>query len=264
MTARSAVSIGCAAALSLALGFHAAGALAGQILTKRERLALEAQRSGSSRRAEPAPGLASLYEEIQAAFLGADPSRADALASRYLEKDPDGPLSADVTYLQALSRIQTGRTADARTSLQRILTNPAWSALAEEARVSIADSYWKEGDLDKARAAYQEALRSFPRSEWAAYVRSRLAGPEPAARLSGQPRPEEQAFFTVQVGSFADAGNAARLAERLTGARYDAYLAKDPARKLTRVRVGRLQTRAEAVELAERLRRDSYSADVVR
>jgi DedD protein len=69
----------------------------------------------------------------------------------------------------------------------------------------------------------------------------------------------------VQLGSFANADNAERLARELRGRGYKAYVSPSESKgpKRMRVRVGPEQDRARAEQLAKRLRRDGHPGTVV-
>lgn len=84
--------------------------------------------------------------------------------------------------------------------------------------------------------------------------------PEPAP-LSGDP----VVGFAVQVGAFSSQSNAARLAERLSGKGYKAFVSRKvvDGRVLYRVRVGPEPTRAAAEALGARLKEDKQPVRIV-
>jgi len=84
-----------------------------------------------------------------------------------------------------------------------------------------------------------------------AMVRLTIVGAAPAPTLTASASPPAAASATatswsVQVGSFAESERADRHAERLRAAGFDVYL--EPYQGLTRVKVGPLDSRADAEE----------------
>lgn len=71
--------------------------------------------------------------------------------------------------------------------------------------------------------------------------------------------------WAVQVGSFSSQANANKLADKLVGLQYKAFVSRKSVngRVWYRVRVGPRTTRAEAVELSKRLKRDSQAVAIV-
>ncbi len=70
--------------------------------------------------------------------------------------------------------------------------------------------------------------------------------------------------YTVQVGAFADYDNAEKFIQDLKAKGYDVYsvLCMLSGKKLCRIRVGKLNSRAEAEELKKRLEKDGYFAKI--
>ena len=123
-----------------------------------------------------------------------------------------------------------------------------------------------------------------PREAAAAESSSRTPAPEPAASQAPQPAPsvtrpaptptapppapprtDPAQGWAVQVGSFSSQSNAQRLAERLDGLGYKAFVSRRVVndRVMYRVRVGPEASREAAAGLAERLRADKQPASVV-
>jgi cell division septation protein DedD len=68
----------------------------------------------------------------------------------------------------------------------------------------------------------------------------------------------------VQLGSFSSRENAQQLAEEVGGRGFPVFLMtlERSGKKLYRVRVGPRESRAQATELAERLKKAGYSGQV--
>ena len=87
----------------------------------------------------------------------------------------------------------------------------------------------------------------------------RKPAPRPAKPVSMQ-----KTDWAVQLGSFSSQQNARRLAGEVGGHGFSVFLMSldRSGKKLYRVRVGPLKTRAEATELATRLKKLGYSGQV--
>ncbi len=85
------------------------------------------------------------------------------------------------------------------------------------------------------------------------------ASREPSAADGARPAAPGSAGWVVQVGSFAEPGNAAALRDRLAASGFRAFTERMPrqgGKPLTRVLVGPDSERADAAARLERLRRD--------
>ncbi len=88
---------------------------------------------------------------------------------------------------------------------------------------------------------------------------SAAASREPSAADGARPAAPGRAGWVVQVGSFAEPGNAAALRDRLAARGFRAFTERVPrqgGKPLTRVLVGPDPERADAAVRLERLRRD--------
>ncbi len=246
----------------------------GPTQTRRDRL----KTGGSTQRAYSEAD----YEKIHENFLKENYAEVDRLSSEYLRGGVDRVNRDDVLYLQALSLLKVGRQTEARAKLAQLEGSGA--------SASIGDSYFYEGNLDAAYRSYEQTLAKYPHGDQTAYLLYKLfllsgkAGglraefykkrlfeefPEseevsliPLPRPIGQVSFEEKPFFTVQVGSFTGQKNAKALVNKLIFRRFDAYVEKDSAGGMLRVRVGRLETREEALFLETRLKKDGYPTKV--
>jgi rare lipoprotein A len=85
--------------------------------------------------------------------------------------------------------------------------------------------------------------------------------PAPRPAPTPAPAPKPSGKFLVQVGAFADAGNAAQLQQRLQSAGFDAFIDKGPV--LHKVQIGPFETRDEAVKIRSRLETAGLSAIIL-
>ncbi len=226
-----------------------AEALSGRMETKRERL----QKEKGARLAAPKRSGTDI-QKIYEAYLKENFSEAETLCARALEKGKSGVETDEVRYLRALCLLKMRRSDEARRILGSITASA--SPLRTQAALSFADSFAVDGDGKRADTEYRRFLSEYGDTDMAAYARSRLAP-------SGAGSVAEGGFFSVQVGSFSNEGNARSLVGKLLDTRYDAYLENGRADSLYRVRVGRLRSMEDARALETRLKKDGYPTKFV-
>ncbi|MEK6567236.1 MAG: SPOR domain-containing protein, partial [Candidatus Omnitrophota bacterium] len=156
----------------------------------------------------------------------------------------------------------------------------------EAAKLAYADTFFMEQDYAKAGQLYEDALKADSKLASALLLRlsqcALKSGSWPKAReymdilkqkypLSLEaniPAAITQAinnqFFTVQVGSFASHQNAKKLLEKLKKDNFDAYIEETNSdlKTLYRVRVGKLDTRAQAEGLKQILEEKGYPSRI--
>lgn len=119
-----------------------------------------------------------LYEKIQENFLKEDYSSALRLSDEFLRsRSAKPPYLSEVLYLKALSLLKLGQGEEARGIWHDLVTKSATAQdriFARSAAISVADSYYFEGQKKKAYRSYQSALTKFPNAEETGYVRHRL------------------------------------------------------------------------------------------
>ena len=224
------------------------------------------------------------YLKIHDSFLNQNYTEVDQLANTYLAGGTGQSNAEDALYLQALSLLKLNRADEARVKLRELENSFTAIDRKASASASIADSYFYEGNYTQAYDAYQETLRKYPNSDQTNYalfkleeLSSRLGKPplnESTYHLSTAPRApfltppqqqmsiEEIPFFTVQVGSFSKARNANVLVRKLSGRRYDAYIGRDPSSGMYRVRVGKFESKTDALAIESRLKKEGYPTKI--
>ena len=223
------------------------------------------------------------YEHIHEFFLSEDYASALHLADQYLPSAPPGKKD-EILYLQALSCLKLKRYEEARQKLRRLESATA--------AVSLGDSYYFETADEAAFKEYKNALQKYPAAEEAPYLLYRLleladklgkkeeAKPyrerlmkefseTPQARQASEtfsaaeiPSTDQSSLFSVQVGSFSKERNATALMRKLHYYKFDAYV-HEHEDKMYRVRVGKLSSRQEALELEKRLKKDGYPTKII-
>jgi len=241
----------------------------GPAQTKRERERREARESGVVR--ESKASINAAYEKIHESFLTENYSEVDRLSKEYLAAGKNQPNTEDVLYLQALSLLKLNRAEEARQKLRELENSFIPTDRKASASASIGDSYFYEGNYPRARESYEETLRKYPFSDQSAYLKSQLneismksggltgiveKGPGLIHQRNGQ------VPFTVQVGSFSKQKNAKALVNKLLFRNYDAYVEKNEADRMYRVRVGKLNSKEEALALESKLKKEGYPTKI--
>ena len=81
--------------------------------------------------------------------------------------------------------------------------------------------------------------------------------------MASQALNDEVLYFTVQVGSFNKKSNALKLCDELVRNGFDASIARTEGEGPYKVRVGKLNTRGEAEDLAKKLRAEGLPANIL-
>lgn len=223
-------------------------------------------------------------------------------ASEKLFQEPAAsPLKPDIAYLAGLSLLKLNRFLEARRYFDDVLlVKNASEDLKRSALVGIADSYMIEERYDRAEEAYKKVLSEYPDSPVSCPVYFKLGramtelGREAEAKyyldkvrtefpfsfearlaVEALPRQAEAACepakayagdhdYYVQVGFFSEKDNAEKLCEKLVRQGFDAYILKstDDYKTRYRVKVGRLGSSQEALQLEKKLKRAGYSTKV--
>ena len=161
------------------------------------------------------------------------------------------------------------------------------SPYKEETLVGEADIYFLKEDYDNAKGLYKQFLEINPYSRlrplvyfrlaqvnlkiglWqeANQYKERLEKEYPLSfekRLSKDLPPQQEFYFTVQVGAFTKMTNAQNLCNRLNTKGYLSFIQETASQfgKIYRVRVGKLNSRFEAQELEKQLIQEGYPTKI--
>ncbi len=211
-------------------------------------------------------------------FLSGDYKSAIQEGEKLLAKDANSPHSDELYYILGLSYLKDGNFLRASDIFEIILKEFKSSAFGDEARLSLGDTYFLRGDYDKAEERYNGLINNNPRTKLKAALYYRLSqvgfkkGKTQQAkeyldklktefpanlemRLNKDLYSLSDIYYTVQVGSFASYNNARNLSNKLINKGYDAYIEEvnTDDTKAYRVRVGRLKSRLEAMQLEKEL-----------
>ena len=97
---------------------------------------------------------------LEKSFLAGRYERAAYEADRLIDARVSN--RADIYYLKGLSELKLNRFELARKSFQVILNRYSGSQRAFDACVGIGDSYFLEGNTDRAIATYKDVLEKYP------------------------------------------------------------------------------------------------------
>jgi hypothetical protein len=128
--------------------------------------------------AEPAPTLARLLEQADAARFAAEYGEAERLMLQLLEQYPQGSQAALVAL--TLGRLQLDQLRSpgrAAISLSRANTLGLPSAVAEEGAARLVEAHARAGQMDLARAAATRYLQRFGTGPRRANVEAWIATP---------------------------------------------------------------------------------------
>ncbi|MFA5164016.1 MAG: tRNA (N6-isopentenyl adenosine(37)-C2)-methylthiotransferase MiaB [Candidatus Omnitrophota bacterium] len=191
-------------------------------------------------------------------------------------------------YMIGTSLNKIGRYDLARKNFNQLVSAFPRSRFCPLAQLGIADSYYLTGDYKNAFTEYEKYMTKYPNAGGGATAYFRLAksaqkeGKWQAARnyyqkvksefpmsfeaqMAAQALGDEILFFTVQVGSFNKKSNALKLCDELVKKGYEASIVKpeQPGEGSYKVRVGKLDAREGAEELAKRLRAEGLPTKVL-
>lgn len=222
----------------------------GQVSTRSSRNLQDRQRSRDN---------TVTYSKVYDSFIGRDYALTERLASQLQGTRASESEKADALYLQAMSYFKLGRLEDARLTLRRLETLSVDKNVKAAASASLADSYYYEGDLVRAKQGYRATETAYPDSDQSAYLSGRLAE---LGDTVGMRSLEATGMYTVQVGSFLKHKNASELVSKLQSQELSAHLEKKPDDRMYRVRVGNFTTRQDAESMASKLRRMGYPTKI--
>jgi tetratricopeptide (TPR) repeat protein len=200
--------------------------------------------------------------------------------------------SDELYYILGLCYLKDGNYPRSADSFEVIIKKFRASRFIEEARLGLGDSYLLRNDLDKAEEVYRALLENKPDTKFKAQIFYRLGeisfkkgdvnqGRDYSVKLKesypldpevkqsqdilplGKNSPD--LYYSVQVGSFTNSENAAKLTRKLANSGYPAFMEEflSPAgSKSYRVKVGRLNSLPEAEELNKKLKIQGYPTKI--
>lgn len=194
----------------------------------------------------------------------------------------------ELYYFLGLSYLKDGNFLRAWDIFEIIVKEYKDSRYVVDARLGIGDAHFLMGNFDKANRVFEDLLRADQKNINKADLYYRLGQcadkleDANSAKYYGEKLTKEfplyvkpdlvseclpittSLSYSVQVGSFSREINALNLSRQLNKKGFNSYVEKNHSGGKTafRVKVGRLQKRAEAVLLAEKLSLEGYPVKV--
>ncbi|GMR14002.1 MAG: hypothetical protein BMS9Abin29_2230 [Gemmatimonadota bacterium] len=161
---------------------------------------------------------------------------------------------------------------------QRLVVEYPGGSYSDQALFRLAQAADARGDAAGAAKHFEALADDYPASrlavtatEWlgrnpAAVAAMRSAEVAASAEAPGEApeeAPVESGGYAVQLGAFSDAAGARRMAVRAEAEGFRVRIVRVPGRDLVRVRVGRFENQADALELMQRLKDDGFEVVLV-
>lgn len=214
-------------------------------------------------------------------------SQADKSFTQVIDKNPQSWALSEVYYFRGLSRLSMGQRKEAKDDFARGASRKGRLVAQVYCAIALANLEYEDGSDARAVHLYQQILRQDGLDDvpvdavlYRLGVSQQRLGrwsdadetlakliheyPDSTLREAAQRR-FQAAFFTVQVGAFADRRAAEALAEKLRQAQWPVRIsvAAEKDKTLHKVTVGRYQTYAQALSVAGTLKQQGYNILIV-
>jgi len=167
----------------------------------------------------------------------------------------------DISYLE-IAKINIAREnyQDAIVTINELLKSFPDVAFKDEALFWLGVSYIGAGQKDPGHATLKSLIAAYPKSEWA--VRAASIIPEKGDNPPDQPRE----YYTIQIGSYRNEGNAQKVAGDLRGKNFEVRVvqAEVKGNVYFRVWVGQFSTADAAKAFAPKLDSLGIKGNVVK
>lgn len=206
------------------------------------------------------------YASVERLFLRGDYATAAKKAKEFIESSSASRREKEEAgHIRGLSLLKAGQYKDARDAFRQFLSKYPKSRRTFDIETGIGDTYLLEGDIDKAVKIYQDILARYSNDKNIVIVHSRLG--DCYKRASSDDRVaviKEDAYFSVQVGSFKKRRNAEKYAAKLSQEGFESFVEVPTGSGdgLYRVRVGKFRSRIEAQGLESKLKKRGYSTKI--
>jgi len=205
-------------------------------------------------------------------------SKRYSAGNRYLD---------DLYYFAGIAHLKLNNTEKAKYYLNKIISKYKNSKFYPDAYLALAEAYFLGGDYAKSSELFLGYARTYPvnpstpkaylrlgeiaqkRGTWeeAKYYFGKVKNDFPLsfeAEFVPAGLNEDMFYFTIQLGSFGNLGNARKLAGKLKKKGYTPYIVEVRSSNSTlyRVRVGKVESRTEARYLADKLKRQGFQVKI--
>jgi len=215
------------------------------------------------------------------AYLYGDYNKAVRICLESLDRSE----TSEALYFAGLSFFKLHEHAKARDKFKRLLVSFKNSKFFDSAIVKLVDTYFLDGDLDKAKSLYKSIINKYSNLEYKALVYLRLA--QVSAKQGDWPNKNRYArlvvdnypdslerkfanrllkrgdFFTVQVGAFSSKKNAINFANKLKKD-FEVYVVSETEEEVTlyKVRIGKYVTKERVKRIQSKLSEQGYPARI--
>ena len=227
------------------------------------------------------PIYAGQLDKAKEAYLYGDYNEAIRICLELVERNPE----ADALYFLGLSFFKLHEYDEARSYFRCLAKDFKNSKFFDPAVVKLIDTYFLEGDLEKAEALYKSALKKYPSTKYKPLIFLRLAQvsakkgkwsdkhhyvrliknqfPNTLEERLAQRLEKRGDFFTIQVGAFSKKANASKFAKKFKS-KYPVYIVTESEEDLVlyKVRVGKYRDRLEVVNIYHKLLEEGYPARI--
>ncbi|MFH1045703.1 MAG: SPOR domain-containing protein [Candidatus Omnitrophota bacterium] len=208
----------------------------------------------------------SMFYGIEKLMLKDDYQLAAQACERILSSNYRSTTKVKAHYLLGLCLLKQSKFESAREQFDTVLRGFSTSPYGDDASLSIAHSYFLDGNCSQAATNYNQFLIDYPRSELTSVARAyldRCVKGEPALDTTAPgPVDDSGQDYTVQVGCFSNRTNALRLRDKVLSAGFEGYIQELPSDNLYHVRVGHFSNRLDAEFLEQKLKTKGYSTKV--
>ncbi|OGX26393.1 MAG: hypothetical protein A3D10_08205 [Omnitrophica WOR_2 bacterium RIFCSPHIGHO2_02_FULL_48_11] len=233
-------------------------------------------------------GLANIsVRDIETAIIQRNYHQAHNLAHKFISQNPSKNESDEAQYYLGLSLLYLQRYAQARETFHQLIQYQPEERLRDKVYVGIIDSYSLQEQYPNAIKAAQELLKLSPKSELESLIYLKLARahlklaewddaqkylkkivshfPDSLETDVAKQLLEENQYFAVQLGAFAEQARAEQLVADVKNKGEYAYIVEttdSSGRKYYRVRVGQFSLLAEANKVKQKLSGLGYPTQV--
>ncbi|MGA2775536.1 MAG: SPOR domain-containing protein [Candidatus Omnitrophota bacterium] len=227
-------------------------------------------------------------DRLKACFLEGDYHCAIIEGEKALGNNIDKQHSDELYYFLGLSYLKEGNYLRASDIFAIVINEFKQSPFKDDSALGLGDTYFLQGDWDKAGNYYSDLLKNNPHIKLKAQLYFRLSkiafkkgdtasGKAYADKLALEFPLSPEAlvnndiflqaakttgvFYSVQVGSFSSSANAGNLSSILNKKGYSAFVEEGPSKgndKIYRVKVGKFSKRQEAIIINDKLIQEGY------
>jgi tetratricopeptide (TPR) repeat protein len=221
---------------------------------------------------------ASSLDEARRDYLNGDYEEALQKAKALKQND-------ETLYFLGLVYTKIANYPRAREYFVSLTENYPGSKFYEQGAVKLADTFFLEGNFERAQQLYENIEKKPSASNYLSLVYLRLSQiaekqgrwddkkkyisilkekyPSSNELIVADTLEEREDFFTIQVGAFSDSRNAVNLKNELDE-KYDTYIIEDKSGNyaLYKVRVGKFKDRKEAERTWGKLVKQGYPAKI--